>query len=368
MQLDYLGVLKRAAEITWKYKFLWVLGILIALASGGGNPGSSANYQFSGSDTSQASSSLGSMVNAYLALILFIVVIIAILGFIVWILSVMANAGLIGSVAKIQKGEKTSLSDAFGIGARSFFRMLGAIILGGLLGLIGFIEFLVSLGSVIVAAVGAGMMLSNDQTMIFGVFCLVALILIGVFLLIVVIAGIVAKAITVAVIEIFAFRFLVIKRTKVVESIREAMKLIGSRTSQTIVMYLLLMLVSVIAGVILLIPGLLLFMLAFPVLVAGAMAKNVGIILISVALFIFMGFVMVFLNGILQTYMSTAWTLAFLQLTKEGSGPQAGTIPALPKAPAVPKLSGKPKTPSKPRPAREKTPRKSTSRKKSMPS
>lgn len=349
MQLDYLGVLKRAAEITWKYKFLWVLGILIALASGGGNPGSSLNSQFSGSNTSQASSNLGSMVNAYLALVLFIVVIIGVLGFVVWVLSIMANAGLIGSVAKIQKGEKTSLSDAFGIGARSFFRMLGVIILGGFLGMLGFIEFLVCLGSVIIAGVGAGMMLSNDQTMIFGVFCLVAAILIGVFLLVVVIAGIAAKTVAVAVIEIFAFRFLVIKKTKVVESIREAMKLISARMSQTVVMYLLLMLVSVVTGIILLIPGLLLFMLAFPVLISGIMAKNIGIISISVGLFFIMGLVMVFLNGILQTYMSSAWTLAFLQLTKEDSGSRAGTIPALPKTSAAPKALKKPRPPAKPR-------------------
>ena len=349
MQLDYLGVLKRAAEITWKYKFLWVLGILIALASGGGNSSSSLNAQFSGSNTSQASSSFGTMVDAYLALVLFIIVIIGVLGFVVWVLSIMANAGLIDSVAKIQKREKTSLSDAFGIGARSFFRMLGVIILSGLLGMLGFIEFIVCLGSVIVAGVGAGMMLSNDQTMIFGVFCLIALILIGVFLLIVVIAGIAAKTIAVVVIEVFAYRFLVIKRTKVVESIREAMKLISSRMSQTVVMYLLLMLVSFVASVILLIPGLLLFMLAFPVLASGIMAKNFGIISISIGLFFIMGIVMVFLNGILQTYMSTAWTLAFIQLTDEESGPKGGKIPALPKAPAAPKALKKPRAPAKPR-------------------
>ena len=363
MQLDYLGVLKRAAEITWKYKFLWVLGILVAMASGGGNSSSSLNAQFSGSNTSEASSNLGSMVNTYLALVIFITVIIGVLGFVVWVLSIMANAGLIGSAAKIQKGEKTSLSDAFGIGARSFFRMLGVIILGGLLGMLGFIEFLVTLGSLVVAAVGAGLMLSHDQTMIFGVFCLIALILVGVFLLIVVIAGIAAKTIAVVVIEVFAYRFLVIKRTKVVESIREAMKLISARVSQTIVMYLLLMLVSAVAGVILLIPGLLLFMLAFPVLVSGIMAKNIGVISISVGLFFIMGLFMVFLNGILQTYMSTAWTLAFLQLTKEDSGPKAGKTPTLPKAPAAPKALKKPRPPAKPRrspaktrPARRKPP------------
>lgn len=59
MQLDYFGVLKRAAEITRKYRFLWVLGILVAMATSGGNSSNSINAKFSGADTGQAPSSLG---------------------------------------------------------------------------------------------------------------------------------------------------------------------------------------------------------------------------------------------------------------------------------------------------------------------
>jgi hypothetical protein len=51
--MDYGWVLKRAWEITWKFKGLWVLGILASCSSGGGGGGggggsSGSGYQFSG--------------------------------------------------------------------------------------------------------------------------------------------------------------------------------------------------------------------------------------------------------------------------------------------------------------------------------
>jgi len=41
--------LKRAWEITWRWKILWFLGLLASLGQGGGGGGGS-NYQFSSSD------------------------------------------------------------------------------------------------------------------------------------------------------------------------------------------------------------------------------------------------------------------------------------------------------------------------------
>ncbi len=51
--MDYGWVLKRAWEITWKFKGLWVLGILASCSGGGGGGGggggsSGTGYQFSG--------------------------------------------------------------------------------------------------------------------------------------------------------------------------------------------------------------------------------------------------------------------------------------------------------------------------------
>jgi hypothetical protein len=49
MKLDYGNILSRAWHITWRYRALWVFGILVALFSGGGG-GNSTGYSFNGND------------------------------------------------------------------------------------------------------------------------------------------------------------------------------------------------------------------------------------------------------------------------------------------------------------------------------
>ncbi len=46
--MNYTEIIKRAARITWRYKVLWVLGILLALSGGGGGGGSGSGMNFSG--------------------------------------------------------------------------------------------------------------------------------------------------------------------------------------------------------------------------------------------------------------------------------------------------------------------------------
>jgi hypothetical protein len=45
--MNYTEIIKRAARITWRYKVLWILGILLAL-SGGGGGGSTSSFNFGG--------------------------------------------------------------------------------------------------------------------------------------------------------------------------------------------------------------------------------------------------------------------------------------------------------------------------------
>ena len=53
--MDHIKVLKRAWEITWRYRVLWIFGIILALTTargGGGNNGGHAQYKVSGEDFS----------------------------------------------------------------------------------------------------------------------------------------------------------------------------------------------------------------------------------------------------------------------------------------------------------------------------
>jgi hypothetical protein len=49
--MNHTDLIGRAARVVWRYKVLWLFGILLALTSGGG--GSGSGYQFSGGDISE---------------------------------------------------------------------------------------------------------------------------------------------------------------------------------------------------------------------------------------------------------------------------------------------------------------------------
>ena len=50
--MNYTDIIKRAASLTWRYKVLWILGILLALSGGGG--GNSITYTLNGNNGGMA--------------------------------------------------------------------------------------------------------------------------------------------------------------------------------------------------------------------------------------------------------------------------------------------------------------------------
>ena len=46
--MHYTDLIQRAWQITWRYKVLWIFGILLALASGGGGSGGGGGSSGSG--------------------------------------------------------------------------------------------------------------------------------------------------------------------------------------------------------------------------------------------------------------------------------------------------------------------------------
>lgn len=48
--MDYFGILKRAWELTWKYKALWVLGFFAMSGGGSSAPGGGSRYPFDAQD------------------------------------------------------------------------------------------------------------------------------------------------------------------------------------------------------------------------------------------------------------------------------------------------------------------------------
>jgi len=118
--MDYLDILKRAWNITWRYKALWVLGFFAAAAGGSGGGGNPASYSTGAEDWSPGAMEpfFDWMAQnwVYLAIVgtaLFFV------GVIYWVLSIAAQGGLVHAVNEAAEGRQPSLGPAWRVASPS---------------------------------------------------------------------------------------------------------------------------------------------------------------------------------------------------------------------------------------------------------
>jgi len=306
--MDYFEIIKKAATITWKNKYLWVLGFIVALAGGGGgNFSNSFNYNTGSADFSQAGQGLSDFYAAYLVIIIFIAAIAALAGLVIWVASIMAQAGLVGSVDRIEQGETPSLAEAFHIGAGNFWRVLGLNIVVGLIVFAMVMIVVVPFGIIIWAVTAKGL----DNSAVTGTFICVIL------AFIVAILAVVVASIVLSVAAIYAVRLIVLEKSGVFASLRGGFALMRKSKGPTFVTFLLVMLVSGLAGSVLAIPGLLIGIPAVVMMIGGLAANNIGLVAMAIFGLIISSLVVACFNGVLEVYRSGVWTLTYRELTKE---------------------------------------------------
>lgn len=129
--MDYGKVLKRAWEITWKWKILWVLGFLAALGQGGGGGGGGSNYSSSVGDWEgwQTSPEIS---GAIIAAIVAVACVAVLIGIAIWVVSVIARGGLIAGVQQVEDEGDTKFGQAWRVGRKRFWSLFGINILAGL--------------------------------------------------------------------------------------------------------------------------------------------------------------------------------------------------------------------------------------------
>lgn len=127
--MDYGRILSRSWQITWRWKFLWVLGLL----AGGMQFQTSLRYQFRQEEVERFFERLeppriALSVGAIVALT--VLGILLVLGF--WALSCIARGGLIAGVRQIEEEGTTTLRQSWRAGVNRFWTVLGIDLLSSL--------------------------------------------------------------------------------------------------------------------------------------------------------------------------------------------------------------------------------------------
>ncbi len=289
--MDYGNLLKRAWDMIWDNKWLILLGIIVALGSGGtGSGGSGSSYNFGEEDfntdgefqfnpedfgggnlTPEQQAEMEQAFRAAVPMIatfggLAIVVIIAI-ALVFWAISMIAQGGLIGGVDTLERGGTSSFREAWAMGWAKGWRMLG-------IGLVPAIPTAAIMGASLFLGASAFMLGGGLESLGSGP-------VIATLITVACIAGLLAFVL--GILANFAYRAAMIEDRGVFEAYERGWQVLKANLGPAVLLWL----IQVGIGI------------------------GIGFVLIMPAMCCIMWPVLVVVNGGIQAFFSTLWTLAW---------------------------------------------------------
>ncbi len=299
--MNYGEILTKAWNTTWKHKVLWLFGILATFASGGGggpSGGGGAGRTGINPNFDRWSYQINDWLQQNWWVIVLIAAAIFVLIILFAILGTFGRIGLIRGAWRVDEGQsKLTFSGLFSESGRYFWRVIGLALL----------VFAAAL--IITVVVGFGAVVGIALTVGIGLLCLIPFICILVLL-----GWLVEIIIRLTVVSIVG------EDKGVFEALTGTWAVVRDHLVETIVMGLILGIGGAILGFIIAAP----FFLAMIPLIGAAIAqtetalRKMGVV--SIALVCLYLPIALFLSGVLQSYIWSAWTLTYRRMTGRESG------------------------------------------------
>ncbi|MDZ4177612.1 MAG: hypothetical protein U1E29_00015, partial [Coriobacteriia bacterium] len=327
--MEYGSILKRAWEITWRYRILWLFGFFAGGASGGGGGGGGSNYSFGDDEIDFAQfDRAGQWFSDNIAVIIAVAAVLVLIGIVLWVISIAARGGLVRLVNDAEENRDVRAANGWSTGFRLWGRLfvldlvlgLPVLVLAVIVGVIAFLPL-----------IRAGID-GSDPTAGFLSLC-GGLFVGGIVLLIVgVIIGLLSE---------LGRRHAVIADQPALRSIGLAWTDIRTRFKDVFVMWLVLFGVGIAYGIVV---GLI--AAVFGVIIAISALGGAWPLAIALGLLLFL--VLIVPSAIYAAFHSTTWTVFYRRLTgldaagrpdvsEPPAGGPEGYAPAPPPAPpAVP--------------------------------
>lgn len=313
--MDYTGILKRAARITWRQRALWLFGLLLAICSGGGGGGGGGrqaaqglSYQFNHSDVDRLRSLPEPSWPLLIAFVLAAVGLVLLLILVHIVFQYLSTGALIGMVDEVEREGSTSVRSGFRTGRARFLRLLAISLLLGVPAAIVILGLLlIVLLPLPLIIMGAGR--DSAALAIVGVVGMV-----GLFLLWLLVALVVGAVL--GVLQEFMYRRCVLAGEGVLDSIRAGYDLVRRNLRDAGLTWLLLFGIRLAASVVLMPVALVaLGLIAGVALAAWAIAGSViAPLVVALPALLVAGAGLVFAKALLLVFGSTVWTLVYREL------------------------------------------------------
>jgi len=294
-KINYLDIIKKAAEITWKNKKLWWFGFFASLASAG----SSFNYSpgngkdFGGGKITEERAM--SFVADHATLMISAGIVLFVLFILFLVLGIIGRGALIKSIEKTLKNEPIEFKSGVREGKKYFWKILG----------IGFLSAVFIFLAVIILATPIVILVLNKSYIFAVLLALLAIVILIPFIILSVY------------IRVYGSIYAVLGDLKIWASIENAYALLRKNLGVSIIMGLIFILLGMVLGL-----SLIILLVPFAaVLVALGSVLYLAFKGISVAIAIGIGAVIIlaitlFMRAVYETFAQTVWILFFHEIAK----------------------------------------------------
>ena len=312
MNFDFIEVFTRAAKITWKYKVLWIFGILASCGrSSGSSSNSGGNGNGNGMTENPLSPEMMRQAEAFFTRIAswfeqntWIIFVFIVLGLISIALQVFFNlvgtAGLARGVVQVENGnESIQFGGLFSESLGYFWRLFGAGIIIWLPVVVFFIlAFLVMLipamnSNMDEAAFGGGMVLFFISICC----CLFPI------------------SIALSLYHIQVKRSIIVDNLGVVESLSRGWQVLSGNILILLLVGVVIFIAGAIVGVLVALPLIMLMLPLVGALIQGNITSWQPFIAVGIFALCYSPIAWL-INGIIMTYTESVWTLTYLRLTR----------------------------------------------------
>ena len=319
MKLDFGAILSRAWKITWENKVLWIFGLLAAMGNGAaGGGGGAGGGDGGGRDFGPGGLELPPPARRFvespdpriIAIVIGVICVLVLIALVLFVLSIIGRGGLIGGVRLADDNGRVTFGEAWRVGLRNFWRVF----------LIGLIVGVVVIGLVLILLV-PGIFFSIT---IIGLLC--GLPLIFAFVVAAIVLGIVAY---------FAQIAAVVEDLSVTAALGRAWEVIRANLGDIIILGIVLIVAQAVIGVVIVLPLIVtLIPIVFAVIGFINESQNMAVGGLIVAGLCFVAYlpVLIVLGGVLETWITSAWTLAYRQFLRPMAAPGAQSAPLAPAA------------------------------------
>lgn len=330
--MEFGKIIRRAWDILWRHKALWVFGIAAALFGGQRLPsGPNMRYGLSQGDIERWRQGMPFMPGApfggaplpqieqwgpIVAALIGLLFVIGLALFVVRVIVRYTSLGaMIGMVNDIEQANETSFRTGFRQGWRRFLRLFAQDLI------IGLVVAIIVIGVMIVFALLAGLLIALPVVLLVNTMdgpnwlAVVWGVGVGLILLLLFIVAMLAVGAGVTLVREYSFRSSVIDQRGVFDALGDGVSLARGRFRESILMWLLLAAINLAIGLIS-IPFVLLGLglVAVPAIMAAQATDSPAGLLVALPFLALFIVAALFVGGLYEVFASSVWTLTYRDL------------------------------------------------------